>query len=105
VKLTNAQRAAVRRFAIDLDDRDHNRHTGVIDGVLFAYNGVSRATAAVLVRHGLATWTHQHVNTRVTQSGRVRAVADWGIELTPAGWELCRQLTGPERWAARFTAH
>lgn len=67
--LTKAQSAALRL----LEDK----------GTIYAYGGVSRSTAAVLVRYGLAAWvTPPHiVHVRGKLGGRGCSQCEWSLKL------------------------
>lgn len=97
-KLSTGQENALLRFGNDMTTDEHPRpYSGVIDGILYAHNGVSITTAGILVARGLAMWTHQHVNVRTRPGGRIHPEADWGIELTSEGWERLFELNPSAR--------
>ena len=83
-KLSTGQVNALLRFGAD--EAEGERDSGVIDGVLYAHNGVQQPTAGILVQRGLAMWTHEGISNRTGPRGGIREELDWGIELTPAGW-------------------
>jgi hypothetical protein len=94
-KLSTGQVNAILRFGAD--QLDTQGYSGVIDGILYAHNGVQRTTAGILVQRGLAMWTHKGVSTMTTPGGRTRSELDWGIELTPAGWAKLFELNPSAR--------
>lgn len=71
--MTPAQQAALARL----------RH----EAVIYAWDGVSIATARRLVELGLAKWAPEpHMVTTYGLTGRRRYQTEWGIRL-PARWE------------------
>jgi hypothetical protein len=94
-KLSIGQVNALLRFGADQAETEGR--SGVIDGILYAHNGVSQPTAGILVQRGLAMWTHESVSELTGPRQGIRIELDWGIELTPAGWAKLFELNPSAR--------